>query len=163
MAKRRKPKPKPKRKQHASHRKHETLKGRELFLACLGKGLAPADAAAMAGVSRATVYNWKKEDQAFDARWIDAVETSLDHLETVLYQSAASGLEPSNLQFALKWRRRNTYNSPDGDKAQPTNFIMNITLQEQYKRLERLGLPVPVIESDYEVEDVAEDRERSSA
>jgi hypothetical protein len=30
---------------------------------------------------------------------------------------------------------------------------LNITLQEHYKRLERLGLPVPVIESDLEDDD----------
>jgi hypothetical protein len=30
-----------------------------------------------------------------------------------------------------------------------------MTLQEQYKRLERLGIPLPQIESDYEDENVA--------
>jgi len=39
------------------------------------------------------------------------------------------------------------------DRPQPSNFILNITLEEQLKRLERLGLPLPVIESDYEEDD----------
>jgi hypothetical protein len=45
-----------------------------------------------------------------------------------------------------------------GDRAPATltNYFLNVTLQEQYERLERLGLPVPVIESDNE-EDYASD------
>ena len=42
-----------------------------------------------------------------------------------------------------------------GDRASgaQSNFILNITMQEHVERLERLGLPVPVIETDYEVEE----------
>ena len=40
-----------------------------------------------------------------------------------------------------------------GDSQPKSNFILNITLQDHYKRLERLGLPIPQIEGDYEPED----------
>jgi hypothetical protein len=36
-----------------------------------------------------------------------------------------------------------------------------VTLQEQYERLERLGLPVPVIESDNEEDYVSDDADDS--
>ena len=42
----------------------------------------------------------------------------------------------SDAQFILKHRR---YHRP-----QQSNFISQITLQEHYERLERLGLPIPV-------------------
>jgi hypothetical protein len=39
---------------------------------------------------------------------------------------------------------------------QQTNFILNVTMEEHFKRLERLGLPLPEIESDYEKLDAPE-------
>jgi hypothetical protein len=96
-------------------------------------------------VVRSTAYGWKKEDQEFDAAWVDAVETALDALETQLYDSAMNG-NSSDAQFILKHRRYSTGEAP----AVKSNFMLNITLQEHNKRLERLGLPVPVIEGDYE-------------
>ena len=114
-------------------------------------GRSPGAAAEAIKIARSTAYAWKKEDQDFDAQWVDAVETSLDKLETKLYDSALVG-NSSDLQFALRHRRRDVYGNTD-DKPQHSSFILNLTLQEQFKRLERLGLPLPVIESDYEEED----------
>jgi hypothetical protein len=152
---------KPKRKANSPHRPVSIAAGKNVMIKALAQGKAPADAAHVAGVSRATAYNWKRDDQEFESLWIEAVESSLDRLETVLYESALTG-DPSNLQFALKHRRRNVYNNTETDRPQ-ASFIMNITLQEQYKRLERLGLPLPMIESDYEeiVDDAGADTDRS--
>jgi hypothetical protein len=55
----------------------------------------------------------------------------------------------SDAQFTLKHRRYGTGEAP----AVKSNFILNMTLQEHYKRLERLGLPVPQIEGDCIEED----------
>jgi hypothetical protein len=44
--------------------------------------------------------------------------------------------------------------------SQNNNYYLNITLKEQLETLERLGLPVPVIESDRE-EDYASDTEET--
>ncbi len=85
---------------------------------------------------------------------VDAVETGLDRLETHVYNSGLAG-NASNAQFILKHRRRDVFGHVE-DWPQPSNFLLNITLEEQLKRLERLGLPVPVIESDYEQDDEAQ-------
>lgn len=131
------------------------------FLECLLKCHAPADAALMIGVSRATVYNWKKDDQEFDANWIDAVETALDKVESAVFANALAG-DSSSQQFLLKHRRRSVYNNVDTDRPQQTSLVMNITMQEQFKRLERLGLPTPVIESDYEEAEIVAESDRES-
>jgi hypothetical protein len=65
-------------------------------------------------------------------------------LETKLYDSGMNG-NSSDAQFILRHKR---YDRPE-NRTQ-SSFITNITLEEHTKRLERLGLPVPVIESDYE-------------
>ena len=59
----------------------------------------------------------------------------------------------SLLALLLKSRRPEVY--ARGDRAPTQNVVLNMTLQEQYKRLERLGIPLAVIESDYEDENVA--------
>jgi tripartite-type tricarboxylate transporter receptor subunit TctC len=62
--------------------------------------------------------------------------------------------EAINAGFAdprlLRARRPEVYARSGDSRPQPSNFILNLTLQERLARLERLGLPVPVIETDYE-------------
>jgi hypothetical protein len=108
-------------------------------------------------VARSTAYGWKKEDQEFDAAWVDAVETALDALETQLYDSAMNG-NSQDAQFILRYRRYNN----DGGRPQQPNFFSNITLQDRLKRLERLGLPLPVIETDYHDVELLKDQNASS-
>jgi len=67
-----------------------------------------------------TAYGWKKEDQEFDAAWVDAVENALDALETQLYDSALAG-NSSDTQFILKHRRREVYGNVD-DRPQHGRF-----------------------------------------
>lgn len=135
-------------RKYADRRVVTVAHSKKIFLKWLASGKAPAQAAEKVGVSRATAYNWKRDDAEFDTQWINAVESALDKIETAVIESAIAG-DASNAQFMLKWRRRNVYNNVDGDRAH-TNITMNITLQEHLQRLERLGLPLPVIESDYE-------------
>lgn len=61
-------------------------KAKELFLAALrgSDEKPPASislAASRAGVSRATVYRWRDEDDDFAAAWTDAYESGTDRLE----------------------------------------------------------------------------------
>jgi hypothetical protein len=55
------------------------------------------------------------------------------------------------------------YNIHEEDRAptQQANYFLNVTLQDKIKRLERLGLPVPVIESDYEITNASDDANHS--
>jgi hypothetical protein len=141
---------KQKRKKPVARTPEAVAKYKELFLKQLAKGRSPGAAARAIKIARQTAYNWKNDDRKFDAAWRDAVETGLDLLETKLYDSAMNG-NSSDAQFILKHRRYGTREAP----AVKSNFMLNITLQEQYKRLERLGLPVPVIETDYEEDNLA--------
>jgi hypothetical protein len=53
------------------------------------------------------------------------------------------------LMFQLRARRPEVYGR-SGDSAPRSDVTLQITLAEHLKRLERLGLPVPVIERDFE-------------
>jgi hypothetical protein len=139
-----------KHKKHVARTPVAVEKYKQLFLAQLEKGRSPGVAARNIKIARCTTYGWRKADQEFDAAWKDAVETGLDVLETSVYDSALAG-NSSDAQFILKHRRRAMYGNTDCPKA--SNFILNITLQKHYKRLGRLGLPIPMIESDLEEDD----------
>jgi hypothetical protein len=127
-------------------RRRQLKKVKQLFLKQLEKGRSPGVAACNVKIARSAVYSWRKYDQDFDAAWRDAVETGLDVLETRVYDRAMKN-SPEDARFLLRYRRyeRELRN----DKPQ-SNFIVNLTLQERLKRLERLGLPLPVFETDYE-------------
>jgi hypothetical protein len=118
------------------------------FLEKLAAGNMPTVAAKLAGISRAAVFNWKKEDHEFAIAWDDAIEAGVDKVETALIKRAIKDDTPAALAF-LRAYRPERYARREGGESR-NNFILNITVAEHNKRLERLGLPVPVIESDLE-------------
>jgi len=148
MRKRQKLKTQRKHKKHVARTPGEVAKYKERFLKQLALGCSPGAAARVVGIARSTAYGWKKEDQEFDAAWVDAVETALDLLETKLYDSGMAG-NSSDAQFILKHRRREVYGNVK-ERPQQSNFLLNVSMEEHFKRCERLGLPRPEIESDYE-------------
>jgi hypothetical protein len=123
---------------------------KQLFLKELAEGCSPGVAARGAGIDRSTAYNWKNEDKEFSAKWDDAVEMGLDLLETAVFKRGLiEGGEDARSQ--LKYRRYGGGGSRT--PHQQTNFILNVTMEEHFKRLERLGVPLPEIECDYEETD----------
>lgn len=68
-------------------------KARERFLSCLSTGASIAAAARAAGVGRATVYRWAKDDEAFADQWRDAYETGTDALEDEARRRAVDGVD----------------------------------------------------------------------
>jgi hypothetical protein len=151
-----------KRKIPVARKPEDVAKYKERFLKQLALGRSPGVAARNVKIARSTAYGWKNEDEEFNAAWVDAVETGLDVLETSVYDSALAG-NSSAAQFILKHRRREVYGNvgdrPRGevygnvdDRPQQPDF-RNIPLEEHLERLKRLGLPLPVIESDYEEKD----------
>jgi hypothetical protein len=141
----------------------DTAENKQKFLAALAIGNAPNRAAKVAGVDRSTAFKWKKSDSEFEALWDAAVDASLDDVEDVLYKAAKAG-EAWAIEFILKWRRKNVYQNTNDNAertiASQTNYFLNAPLEEHYARLERLGLPAPVIEPDYEVIDAVADSEK---
>jgi hypothetical protein len=146
-------KPKRKRKRRSPTAKTEIAveKVKEIFLRLLGDGLSPGAACRKIPIARSAVYRWANDDTTFAADWKDAVETGLDLLETRLFKSGLAGNDMTAM-FTLKHRR---YDKQKDNKV-PSNYILNITLAEHEKRLQRLGLPVPMIESDLEEDDVTD-------
>jgi hypothetical protein len=157
-----------KHKTHSSPTPSSTKAKKKAFIKRLAAGDAPGTAAQAIGAARSTAYDWKKNDARFAADWENAVETSLDNLETELHGIAKK--DPDNvsarikaIELTLKARRPrdwcNSNNNNNGDRVVDTqnNYFLNVPMEEHIERLQRLGLPVPVIEADYEVIDAASD------
>jgi hypothetical protein len=135
-------------RKEAGHSPQATAKNKALFLMELRKGHTPDIAAEHAKIARRTAYNWKQEDQEFAAAWEDAHETGLDRIEDKVKMNAIDG-SSVDAHFILRHRRRDVFGNVE-EKPQHTNYFLNVTLQDQIKRMQRLGLPLPVIESDRE-------------
>jgi hypothetical protein len=146
---------------------HDAYK--QLVVKALAKGKSPAWAAEEAGIGRSTAWLWRKNDPEFAAAWDEAVTEGVDRLEDEAHRRAVEGYNSrpiyhkgkkvgeirdysnSLLALLLKSRRPEVY--ARGDRAPTQNVLLNMTLEEHTRRLERLGLPVPQIEGDYEPED----------
>lgn len=70
-----------------------TLERRGVFFQVLEDTCSPKQAAAAAGVSRATAFYHKVNDPAFRSRWEKAMDIALDALLDEAYRRAALGYE----------------------------------------------------------------------
>ena len=61
------------------------------FIAALTTHGTVFHAAQAAGVSRNTVYRWRREDLKFEAQWDEAHENAVDAVENVIYEQALGG------------------------------------------------------------------------
>ena len=141
----------------ASHAPEATKANKALIIEALAGGMSPAEAAEAAKVGRSTAYDWKKDDPVFAMQWENAVQVSFDKVEGRLYKIAMHGEDPvarSACMDILKNRKpaewNNSGNNGDLVSGSQTNYFLHMPMQEHIERLERLGLPVPVIESDNE-------------
>lgn len=69
-----------------------TPEKREKFLIALGSGASVTRAAVIAGWSRQSAYNYRKDDEEFAAEWDEAVEEGTDLLEDEARRRATEGL-----------------------------------------------------------------------
>jgi hypothetical protein len=63
----------------------------ELFFASLSSGRKVMAACADAGYKRPTVYQWREADEAFAARWKDAIEDAVERMEAEADRRAVEG------------------------------------------------------------------------
>lgn len=70
-----------------------TPKRREVFFQVLEDTCSPKQAAAAAGVSRATAFYHKANDPEFRSRWEKAIDVALDALLDEAYRRAALGYD----------------------------------------------------------------------
>lgn len=68
-----------------------TRQRRAAFLFALSSGLTVAAAAALAGVARRTLYDFRERDPEFGREWEDALEASLAPIEARLEEIALTG------------------------------------------------------------------------
>lgn len=108
--------PKPRKKQvsartNSDNRQHWMVP----FLLSLSKTSNVGEACEKAGVGRNTVYDYRKKDADFAAKWDEAIEMALDRLEKKAWTVAMRPLEPdpSMIRWLLSRLRPAVY----GDKS----------------------------------------------
>jgi hypothetical protein len=89
----------------------------EIFLEALYKEPNMSKAAKIAGVSRSTAYALRKSNELFSILVEEAIETSIDRLETRAY-NRAMGIEPQGLgdDAMIRWYLAKTRPDRFGDK-----------------------------------------------
>jgi hypothetical protein len=75
---------------------------------CAEGGRRPASAAKLAGVTRATIYNWKAGNSEFAAAWDDAVAAVSDEMEETIIALGRGG-DFQSAAFWLRYHRPETY------------------------------------------------------
>lgn len=114
-------------------------KKKRAFLKALSEGMSISGSCAQASLSKRTIYDWRKADQAFAADWDQALDAGADALEDIATQRAVgwkkpiydgkgeiTGYEHSHsdtlMIFMLKGRRPSKY-APRPDQA-PVNLTV---------------------------------------
>lgn len=64
---------------------------RDVFLAELEKRGIVSDAAKLAGLNRATFYQWRDADPEFAAEWTEALEKAIERAERAAYERGVEG------------------------------------------------------------------------
>jgi hypothetical protein len=123
-----------------------TTKKKKRIIELLLEGESPGSAAKAVKTTRAQVYVWRGKDSVFADKWDDAVATGLDILESTIMRRALAGSD-AMATLILKCRRGEVYN-PDRQIAHNTMNVKVTTFYEAMSRIERLGLPAPIIEYD---------------
>lgn len=89
-------------------RSNRTPEKREAFLTILSNGGTVKEAREAAGISRSSIYDWRKADEDFAAAWDHAYEEGTDELETEAVRRAKDGSDTLMI-FLLKARRPEKY------------------------------------------------------
>lgn len=144
---------------------------KQCFLRELAKGKSPAHAAQVAGLARSTAYLFRSQDTEFARQWLEASAEGVDRLEDEAYRRAVEGVKRpvfhggkkvgeiteyiDILLVNLLRRRRPEVYGLRHDSTTRGNVTIP-SLEDAKKHLENLGLPVPVIETDYEEIDASD-------
>ena len=133
-----------------SRRTNRTAKKRAAFLTALGAGNSIAAACQMAGIPRASAYEWRDSDDDFRTDWDDAIEDSIDLLEDEA-RRRAMGQSDLLLIFLLRHRRPQVYRPPpramiaavdpqvlrDHEEAERLRNTPTEELEREIERIER--------------------------
>ncbi|HEU0218945.1 MAG TPA: hypothetical protein VFQ90_19975 [Stellaceae bacterium] len=114
-----------------------TRKNRAAFLTALAAGNSVATAAEIAGIGRASAYDWRDADLDFANDWDDAVERSVDALEDVARARAVAGSDLL-LIFLLRHRRPGTYREMRPSAAVVALSAEDLQILEQGRRIKAM-------------------------
>lgn len=178
------------RPQRISRNPKSRLAYQRRMLEALARGISPTSAARAAGLGRSTAYLWRQSDPDFAAKWDEAVAEGIDLLEEEARRRAVDGVNKrpiyhrgvqvgeiaqysDKLLIFLLERRRPEVWSRSRNANCPAGFARSyeasekverkvVSSEEALARIKELGLPIPVIEGDYEELDAPDERSRSS-
>lgn len=88
---------------------HQSLLAREIILGLIANGTMIGEAIEAAGITRQSLSRWRKTDDEFERRFLDAIETSTELLEGAAYERAISGKSDLLLMFLMKARKPDIY------------------------------------------------------
>jgi hypothetical protein len=89
-------------------RTRNTARWQASFLRALRQVPSVKHACSAAGIDRATAYRHRKEDDAFAAKWEDAIQASVDELEHKAFQLALAG-DSNLITFMLRCHKPEVY------------------------------------------------------
>ena len=92
----------------ADTRATRTVRWRKTFLSALAKTPSVKNACRAAAISRRCAYTHRKQDSEFAAAWLDAIQASVDELETRAFELAAKG-DANLIQFLLRCHKPEIY------------------------------------------------------
>jgi hypothetical protein len=139
-----------------------TSKKENAFLKALGEGKSVSAAAILARVGRQSVYDWRRSDADFAARWDAAVEVGTDRLEDEAFRRGHNGVtkpvyhngvivgeiqeySDTLLIFMLKGRRRSIYGDKHELMGKNGGPIQTVTIPLDKMTDEQLAALEPVI------------------
>lgn len=76
-----------------ANRTRRTPKKDELFFAALAEGMTVIEALAASGYKRRTVYDWRRDDEAFRELWEGAFDIALERMEAEADRRGIEGIE----------------------------------------------------------------------
>ena len=134
----------------------------ETFLAHLGETASVAGAAAKATLQRSTLYQLRKHDPSFAARWDEAKQLGVERLEDEAMQRSLDGVpkpvfyagrqiasvqqfNDRLLQFLLKAHKPETYDRPRPTAAAPLPFDLVKRVMAAEARMAARGDRLPAL------------------
>jgi hypothetical protein len=109
----------------------------DIIIETLEAGYRAYTAAQRVGVTRMTIFNWRKAYPEFGKRWEQAVASATDRLEEVVYRLALEG-DLGACMWWLKNHRAETYDRPTLIKL----GLMRAALQRGNVTIDADGIPI---------------------
>ena len=129
---------------------------KQVFILAIAEGSTASSAADIAGVSRRTPYNHKRDDPKFAVAWADAERRQLDGVEEALYKLGTESKNVAALIFWLKNRNPDRWKDRQDLHVHKTSLNIQVSEGQSAGILDRLarrradGLPLSLTPAETE-------------